>query len=75
MLEIRDVTLSFGGVRALDSVTFAVADGDCLGLIGPNGAGKTGRRQPCSPRCAGRRSSARRGPSAGRSMPRSSGAD
>lgn len=41
MLEIRDVTLSFGGVRALDSVTFAVADGDCLGLIGPNGAGKT----------------------------------
>jgi branched-chain amino acid transport system ATP-binding protein len=40
-MEIRDVTLRFGGVRALDSVTFNVAQGDIHAIIGPNGAGKT----------------------------------
>ncbi|MEZ5825485.1 MAG: ABC transporter ATP-binding protein [Geminicoccaceae bacterium] len=41
MLEVRSVSRNFGGVRAVDSVTFSVADGEIHGLIGPNGAGKT----------------------------------
>jgi branched-chain amino acid transport system ATP-binding protein len=40
-LEIRDVTLRFGGVRALDGVSFSVSQGDIHAIIGPNGAGKT----------------------------------
>ncbi|HET9770852.1 MAG TPA: ABC transporter ATP-binding protein [Acidimicrobiia bacterium] len=40
-MEISDVTLRFGGVRALDGVTFNVAQGDIHAIIGPNGAGKT----------------------------------
>jgi ABC-type branched-subunit amino acid transport system ATPase component len=41
MLEIEDVRLSFGGVKALAGATFAVARNRLTGLIGPNGAGKT----------------------------------
>ena len=41
LLEVDNVTLRFGGVVALDEVSFTLYEGEILGLIGPNGAGKT----------------------------------
>jgi ABC-type branched-subunit amino acid transport system ATPase component len=41
MLEVRDVTVDFGGLRAVDHASFDVGAGRIFGLIGPNGAGKT----------------------------------
>jgi branched-chain amino acid transport system ATP-binding protein len=41
MLRVRDVTVRFGGIVALDSVSLDLNRGEILGLIGPNGAGKT----------------------------------
>ena len=40
-LEVRGVSLRFGGVRALTDVSFAIRDGELFSIIGPNGAGKT----------------------------------
>jgi branched-chain amino acid transport system ATP-binding protein len=41
VLEVRDVTVRFGGLTALDSVSLTVPQRHVLGVIGPNGAGKT----------------------------------
>ena len=41
LLSVRGVTVRFGGIVALDGVTFDVPQGGVCGLIGPNGAGKS----------------------------------
>ena len=41
LLSVRDLTLRFGGVTALDDVSFDVEEGELFSVIGPNGAGKT----------------------------------
>lgn len=53
LLDVKNIALSFGGVRALKDVSFSVRNGEIYSIIGPNGAGKTsmlncisGRYQP-----------------------------
>ena len=40
-LDVRGLVKAFGGVKAIDNVTFTVPDGSLTAVIGPNGAGKT----------------------------------
>jgi len=41
LLQVENLTKSFGGVQAVDGLTFAIQEGSITGLIGPNGSGKT----------------------------------
>src|SRR5438093_12717623 len=41
LLEVERVSKAFGGVRAVSEVSFAVEDGELIGVMGPNGSGKT----------------------------------
>ena len=41
MIEVHDISKSFGSVRAVSNISFSVAAGEVFGLLGPNGAGKT----------------------------------
>lgn len=57
MIRVEDLHMHFGGIRAVDGVSFAICSGTITGLIGPNGAGKStlfnviaGHHQPTSGR-------------------------
>lgn len=41
VLEVKNLSIAFGGLKAVDDLSFTVNEGDIYGLIGPNGAGKT----------------------------------
>ena len=40
LLEVKNLTKAFGGLKAVSDVTFHVKEGEIMGLIGPNGSGK-----------------------------------
>ena len=44
MLEVKNLGISFGGLRAVDGLDMSIEKGELYGLIGPNGAGKTTAR-------------------------------
>lgn len=44
LLEVKDLTIKFGGVIAVNNVSFDLEAGQVLGVIGPNGSGKTDRK-------------------------------
>ena len=41
LLDMQDVSIVFGGLRAVSNVNLYIDEGELIGLIGPNGAGKT----------------------------------
>ena len=41
LLEVKNLSRDFGGLRALAAVSFGITPGEIVGVIGPNGAGKT----------------------------------
>ncbi|MGH9575663.1 MAG: ATP-binding cassette domain-containing protein, partial [Candidatus Acidiferrales bacterium] len=41
MIEVKDLTKSYGQITAVDHISFGVNKGEILGFLGPNGAGKT----------------------------------
>ena len=41
MLEVKNLGISFGGLKAVDNFSVTIEKGELYGLIGPNGAGKT----------------------------------